>query len=123
MQCIVFLITFTPIFLFYLAHKDVKSGKKPARKTTRAGGSEMDLKKIAQEQQVKLEKEREERKEQIKATKEAAAAEHSFEIPLAPASSKAPAKAKPKEQKDPQPSKTTKVDKPNKTFEDITLGL
>ncbi|XP_070759355.1 immunoglobulin-like and fibronectin type III domain-containing protein 1 [Enoplosus armatus] len=57
------------------ADKDAQKGKKSARKTTRAGGSGMDLQKVAQEQQVKLEKEREERKEQIKAAKEAVAAE------------------------------------------------
>lgn len=59
---------------FYLADKSVPKGKKAARKTTRAGGSGEDLTKIAQEQQVKLEKEREEIKEKIKVAKEAAAA-------------------------------------------------
>ncbi|XP_030585511.1 immunoglobulin-like and fibronectin type III domain-containing protein 1 [Archocentrus centrarchus] len=56
------------------ADKDANKGKKTARKTTRAGGSGMDLQKIAKEQQAKLEKAKEERKEQIKAAKEAAAA-------------------------------------------------
>lgn len=41
----------------------------------------MDLQKVAEEQQIKLEKEREERKEQIKAAKEAAAAAHPPEAP------------------------------------------
>nr|XP_040060954.1 immunoglobulin-like and fibronectin type III domain-containing protein 1 isoform X2 [Gasterosteus aculeatus aculeatus] len=49
------------------ADKDAQKGKKAARKTTRAGGSGMDLQKVAQEQQTKLAKDREERKEQIKA--------------------------------------------------------
>ncbi|XP_040890311.1 immunoglobulin-like and fibronectin type III domain-containing protein 1 [Toxotes jaculatrix] len=56
------------------ADKDAQKGKKSVRKTTRAGGSGVDLQKIAQEQQAKLEKEREERKEQIIAAKQAAAA-------------------------------------------------
>lgn len=54
--------------------KGEQMGKKSARKTTRAGGSGMDLQKVAKEQQIILEKEKEERKEQIKAAKEAAAA-------------------------------------------------
>lgn len=83
------------------ADKDAQKGKKSARKTTRAGGSGMDLQKVAQEQQAKLETEREERKEQIKATKEAPPAES----PQAPASSKGPAKTEPEAPKDPEPSK------------------
>uniref|UniRef100_A0A4W6CIG6 Immunoglobulin like and fibronectin type III domain containing 1, tandem duplicate 4 n=1 Tax=Lates calcarifer TaxID=8187 RepID=A0A4W6CIG6_LATCA len=67
------------------ADKDAQKGKKSARKTTRAGGSGMDLQKVAQEQQAKLEKVREERKEQIKAAKEAAAAAPPPETPAAPA--------------------------------------
>ncbi|XP_030634071.1 immunoglobulin-like and fibronectin type III domain-containing protein 1 [Chanos chanos] len=57
-------------------------GKKKARKTTQAGGGGVDLEKIAQEQQEKLQKEREERMELLKqaqaeqkAKEEAAAAE------------------------------------------------
>lgn len=64
-----------PLFFFCnSADKGAPAGKKSARKTTRAGGSGIDLQKVAEEQQIKLEKEREERKEQIKAAKEAAAA-------------------------------------------------
>ncbi|KAE8298274.1 Immunoglobulin-like and fibronectin type III domain-containing protein 1 [Larimichthys crocea] len=81
------------------ADKDAQKGKKSARKTTRAGGSGVDLQKVAQEQQAKLEKERGERKEQIKAAKEAAAAAPPPESPPAPSV------AKPQEPKDPQPSK------------------
>lgn len=73
-----------------LADKDAQKGKKTARKTTRAGGSDVDLNKIAQEQQVKLENEREERNKQIQAAKEAAAA---AAPEPAPADTKAPAKA------------------------------
>ncbi|XP_036957612.1 immunoglobulin-like and fibronectin type III domain-containing protein 1 isoform X2 [Acanthopagrus latus] len=73
------------------ADKDAQKGKKTARKTTRAGGSGVDLQKIAEEQQVKLVKEREERKEQIKAVKEAAAAAPPPETPPAPAPTEAPA--------------------------------
>ncbi|XP_035858478.1 immunoglobulin-like and fibronectin type III domain-containing protein 1 isoform X3 [Sander lucioperca] len=76
--------------------KDAGKGKKSVRKTTRAGGSGMDLQKVAQEQQGKLEKQREERKEQIKA---AAAAAPPPETPPAPA----PTKAEPKAPKDPEP--------------------
>ncbi|XP_023271938.1 immunoglobulin-like and fibronectin type III domain-containing protein 1 isoform X2 [Seriola lalandi dorsalis] len=78
------------------ADKDAQKGKKSARKTTRAGGSGVDLQKIAQEQQAKLEKEREEIKEQIKAAKEAAAAAPPPppETPGAPAPTKAPAASK-----------------------------
>ncbi|KAM9361326.1 immunoglobulin-like and fibronectin type III domain-containing protein 1 [Symphorus nematophorus] len=82
------------------ADKTVPKGKKAARKTTKAGGSGMDLTKVAQEQQIKLEKKREERKEQIKAVQEAAAAAPPPESPPAPAPTKAPAVAQPK---DPEP--------------------
>uniref|UniRef100_A0A667WK85 Immunoglobulin like and fibronectin type III domain containing 1, tandem duplicate 4 n=1 Tax=Myripristis murdjan TaxID=586833 RepID=A0A667WK85_9TELE len=61
-------------WLIVEADKDTPKGKKSARKTTRAGGSGVDVQKIAQEQHVKLEKEKEERIEQVKAAKEAAAA-------------------------------------------------
>ncbi|XP_071351211.1 immunoglobulin-like and fibronectin type III domain-containing protein 1 isoform X2 [Trachinotus anak] len=87
------------------ADKDAEKGKKSARKTTRAGGSGVDLQKVAHEQQAKLEKEREERKEQIKAAKEAAAAAPPPETPAAPAPTKAPAASK--AAKDPEP-KTAK---------------
>ncbi|XP_074524983.1 immunoglobulin-like and fibronectin type III domain-containing protein 1 [Halichoeres trimaculatus] len=66
--------------------KDAQKGKKTARKTTRAGGSGIDLQKIAEEQQNKLKKEREEIKEQIQIAKEAAAAAP----PPAPAPTKTP---------------------------------
>ncbi|XP_077429532.1 immunoglobulin-like and fibronectin type III domain-containing protein 1 [Vanacampus margaritifer] len=46
-------------------------GKKSIRKTTKAGGSGIDLQKVAQEQHEKLEKQKEERKEQILAAKQA----------------------------------------------------
>ncbi|XP_054473183.1 immunoglobulin-like and fibronectin type III domain-containing protein 1 [Anoplopoma fimbria] len=77
------------------ADKDAQKGKKAARKTTKAGGSGMDLQKVAQEQQAKLVKEREERKEQIIA----AAAAPPPASPPAPASTK----AGPKETKDAGP--------------------
>ncbi|XP_059184837.1 immunoglobulin-like and fibronectin type III domain-containing protein 1 [Centropristis striata] len=75
------------------ADKDAQKGKKSARKTTRAGGSGVDLQKIAQEQQVKLEKKREEVKEQIKA----AAAAPPPEAPPA-------AKPEPQKPQEPEPS-------------------
>ncbi|XP_060925114.1 immunoglobulin-like and fibronectin type III domain-containing protein 1 [Limanda limanda] len=78
------------------ADKEAPKGKKAARKTTRAGGAGVDLQKVAQEQQVKLVKEREERKEQIQVAKEAAAAAPPPEAPPAPA-------AVPQAQKDPGP--------------------
>nr|XP_057911821.1 immunoglobulin-like and fibronectin type III domain-containing protein 1 [Doryrhamphus excisus] len=49
------------------ADKDTDQGKKSVRKTTKAGGSGIDLQKVAQEQNAKLEKE----KEEVKAAKEA----------------------------------------------------
>lgn len=90
-------------FYFNSAEKDVQKGKKTARKTTRAGGSGVDVQKIAQEQQAKLEKEKDERMEQIKAAKEAAATAPPPESPPAPA--KVQAVAKPKAPKDPETSK------------------
>uniref|UniRef100_A0A3Q1BT14 Immunoglobulin like and fibronectin type III domain containing 1, tandem duplicate 4 n=1 Tax=Amphiprion ocellaris TaxID=80972 RepID=A0A3Q1BT14_AMPOC len=74
------------------ADKEVPKGKKSARKATRAGGSGMDLQKIAQEQQIKLE----EKKEQIKAAKQAAAP------PPEPSPAPPPTKVEPKA---PEPSK------------------
>nr|XP_033483689.1 immunoglobulin-like and fibronectin type III domain-containing protein 1 isoform X4 [Epinephelus lanceolatus] len=75
------------------ADKDAQQGKKSARKTTTAGGSGMDLQKVAKEQQVKLEKKREERREQIKAAP-----------PPEPPPAPAPApKPEPKAPKDPEP--------------------
>ncbi|XP_035804872.2 immunoglobulin-like and fibronectin type III domain-containing protein 1 isoform X2 [Amphiprion ocellaris] len=68
------------------ADKEVPKGKKSARKATRAGGSGMDLQKIAQEQQIKLE----EKKEQIKAAKQAAAP------PPEPSPAPPPTKVEPK---------------------------
>ncbi|KAM8914643.1 immunoglobulin-like and fibronectin type III domain-containing protein 1 isoform 2-T2 [Spinachia spinachia] len=74
------------------ADKDAQKGKKTARKTTRAGGSGMDLQKVAQEQQTKLAKEREERKEQIKATSTAPPPPpESPAAPLAPPPPESPA--------------------------------
>lgn len=80
--------------MFNSADKDAQKGKKSARKTTRAGGAGIDLQKVAEEQHVKLEKEREVIKEQIKVAKEAAAAAPPPEAPPAPSPAKAPA-AKP----------------------------
>lgn len=78
--------------MFNSADKDAQKGKKSARKTTRAGGAGIDLQKVAEEQQVKLEKEREVIKEQIKVAKEAAAAAAPPpEAPPAPSPAKAPA--------------------------------
>lgn len=68
----------------------------------------MDLQKIAQEQQVKLEKEREEIKEQIKAVKEAAPPPESPAVPPvppAPAPAKAQAVSTPPAAKEPEQSK------------------
>ncbi|XP_047440238.1 immunoglobulin-like and fibronectin type III domain-containing protein 1 isoform X2 [Mugil cephalus] len=79
-------------WLIVEADKDAQKGKKSARKTTRAGGSGVDLQKIAEEQQEKLQKQREEIKEQIKAVKETAAAAAQAESPPAPSKAK-PAKA------------------------------
>ncbi|XP_077385040.1 immunoglobulin-like and fibronectin type III domain-containing protein 1 [Festucalex cinctus] len=53
------------------ADKDADQGKKSMRKTTKAGGSGIDLQKVAQEQHEKLEKQKEELREQIQAAKEA----------------------------------------------------
>ncbi|KAM9799898.1 immunoglobulin-like and fibronectin type III domain-containing protein 1 [Syngnathus typhle] len=58
-------------WLIVEADKDAGKGKKSMRKTTRAGGSGIDLEKVAQEQHEKLEKQKEELKEQIKAAEEA----------------------------------------------------
>ncbi|XP_062402366.1 immunoglobulin-like and fibronectin type III domain-containing protein 1 isoform X2 [Sardina pilchardus] len=52
-------------------------GKKKTRKTTKAGGSGLDLEKIAKEQQDKLQKDRAERIEAVQAAKEAAATDDS----------------------------------------------
>ncbi|XP_077459140.1 immunoglobulin-like and fibronectin type III domain-containing protein 1 [Stigmatopora argus] len=52
-------------WLIVEADKDADQGKKSARKTTKAGGSGMDLQKVAREQQEKLEKQKEELREQI----------------------------------------------------------
>lgn len=94
-HCIAFFFS-----IFNSADKDAQKGKKSARKTTRAGGSGIDLQKVAEEQQAKLEKEREERKEQIKAAQEAAAAAAPPpESPPAPSPAKAPAVAEPKTSK------------------------
>ncbi|KAK7916434.1 hypothetical protein WMY93_012195 [Mugilogobius chulae] len=68
--------------------KNAGKGKKSERKTTRAGGSGVDLLQVAQEQQAKLEKQYEERKEIIKAAQEVAAAAPPPETP-------APKKAEP----------------------------
>ncbi|XP_072238784.1 immunoglobulin-like and fibronectin type III domain-containing protein 1 [Leuresthes tenuis] len=82
------------------ADKDAQQGKKSARKATRAGGSGTDLQKIAQEQQAKLEKVREERKEQIKT----ALAAPPPESPPAPE----PSNAEIKSTKAPEPRKVAK---------------
>ncbi|XP_061688319.1 immunoglobulin-like and fibronectin type III domain-containing protein 1 [Syngnathoides biaculeatus] len=49
------------------ADKDTDQGKKSVRKTTKAGGSGINLEKVAQEQHEKLEKQKEELKKQIEA--------------------------------------------------------
>uniref|UniRef100_A0A3P8WG85 Immunoglobulin-like and fibronectin type III domain-containing protein 1 n=1 Tax=Cynoglossus semilaevis TaxID=244447 RepID=A0A3P8WG85_CYNSE len=90
------------------ADKDVQKGKKAARKTTRAGGAGMDLQKVAQEQQTKLEKERIERREQIKAAKEAAAAAVTTDpskIPAAAEQTETPAVVSNNTHKENDPSK------------------
>uniref|UniRef100_W5LBA3 Immunoglobulin like and fibronectin type III domain containing 1, tandem duplicate 3 n=1 Tax=Astyanax mexicanus TaxID=7994 RepID=W5LBA3_ASTMX len=78
-------------------------GKKAARKTTQAGGSGVDVAKIAAEQQSKLQKAREERMETIKQEQ----AEEPMPVPAtepgAPAEPKPKAKAKPKAQPKPKP--------------------
>ncbi|XP_061114987.1 immunoglobulin-like and fibronectin type III domain-containing protein 1 isoform X2 [Conger conger] len=51
---------------------DSEPGKKKVRKTTQAGGAGMDLKKVAQEQQAKLQKEKEDKQEAMKKEKEEA---------------------------------------------------
>ncbi|KAM9813446.1 immunoglobulin-like and fibronectin type III domain-containing protein 1 [Neosynchiropus ocellatus] len=78
-------------WLLVEADKEASNGKKSARKTTRAGGSGEDLAKIAQEQQQKLEKERGEIQEKIKAAKEAKA-----EAEAAEAAAKTPVTKAPK---------------------------
>ncbi|XP_076125295.1 immunoglobulin-like and fibronectin type III domain-containing protein 1 [Alosa pseudoharengus] len=65
-------------FLVVEADKDpALHGKKKTRKTTKAGGSGLDLEKIAKEQQDKLQKDRAERIEAVKAAKEATVADGS----------------------------------------------
>lgn len=109
---IMFILTANFFFLSFFffspnsADKDAQKGKKSARKTTRAGGSGMDLHKIAQEQQAKLEKVKEEREEQKKTAQEVVAAAPPNESPPAPAPSKAPVKTEPKATKSPEQSKT-----------------
>ena len=56
--------TYLTILINLTADKDAKKGKPAERKTTRAGGSGADLAKIAQQQQEKLVKVREELVEQ-----------------------------------------------------------
>ncbi|XP_051269604.1 immunoglobulin-like and fibronectin type III domain-containing protein 1 isoform X3 [Dicentrarchus labrax] len=108
-------------WLIVEADKDAPKGKKSARKTTRAGGSGVDLQKVAQEQQAKLEKDREERKEQIKVAKEAAAAAPPPESPPATAGVKTEApKPKPKGVKEPADSPVVEV---ASTEPGITCGL
>ncbi|XP_029946944.1 immunoglobulin-like and fibronectin type III domain-containing protein 1 [Salarias fasciatus] len=79
------------------ADKDAQQGKKTARKKTRAGGAGIDLTKIAEEQQTKLEKIKEERKEQIKAAQEA---------PPPPEPVKTPEPPKPEAPKAPPPTES-----------------
>ncbi|XP_041944625.1 immunoglobulin-like and fibronectin type III domain-containing protein 1 isoform X4 [Alosa sapidissima] len=72
-------------FLVVEADKDpALHGKKKARKTTKAGGSGLDLEKIAKEQQDKLQKDRAERIEAVKAAKEATVADGSGSGSAAP---------------------------------------
>lgn len=60
-----------PYFPILLADNDpAQAGKKKARKTTRAGGAGVDLEKVAQEQQIKIQKEKEKIEAAIQAKKE-----------------------------------------------------
>ncbi|CAL1609095.1 unnamed protein product [Knipowitschia caucasica] len=68
-------------FLIVEPDKSVGKGKKSERKTTRAGGSGVNLQQVAQEQQAKLEQQWEERKEIIKQAQEEAAAAPPPEAP------------------------------------------
>nr|XP_020486337.1 immunoglobulin-like and fibronectin type III domain-containing protein 1 [Labrus bergylta] len=105
-------------WLIVEADKDPK-GKKKARKTTRAGGGGPELLKIAQEQQAKVQKERDELIAKVKAEAEAAAAEKAEAEAKAKAEAeakaeakakaKAEAKAKPKEKTDGKTKTKTKA--------------
>ncbi|KAK7155702.1 hypothetical protein R3I93_010373 [Phoxinus phoxinus] len=82
-------------------------GKKAARKTTQAGGGGTDLIKIAAEQQEKLQKERDERMEQLKQIQAEAAAKEEEKLAeeetAAPEAPKPKAKPKPKPKPEPKP--------------------
>ncbi|XP_076003215.1 immunoglobulin-like and fibronectin type III domain-containing protein 1 [Genypterus blacodes] len=103
-------------WLIVEADKQAQKGKRSARKTTRAGGSGMDLQKVAEEQQVKLEKVREENKEQVKAAKAAAEAAPPPATEAAPPpaipAAPAPSVAEPKAVKEPETAETTEVPEP-----------
>lgn len=63
----VYLLIYFPCSLSFLFHDQADNnqnlhGKKKVRKTTQAGGSGLDLTKIAAEQQIKLQKDKEEMK-------------------------------------------------------------
>lgn len=77
-------------------------GKKAVRKTTQAGGGGADLIKIAAEQQEKLQKEREERMEQLKQIQAEAAAAKEEEKP-AEEETAVPEEPKPKAKPKPEP--------------------
>ncbi|XP_036388767.1 immunoglobulin-like and fibronectin type III domain-containing protein 1 [Megalops cyprinoides] len=59
-------------------------GKKKARKTTQAGGATVNLEKVAQEQQVKLQKEREEKLEVVRKAQEEKEVAKAAEAPVEP---------------------------------------
>ncbi|XP_035517026.1 immunoglobulin-like and fibronectin type III domain-containing protein 1 [Morone saxatilis] len=90
------------------------AGKKKARKTTRAGGGGEDLLKIAQEQQAKIQKERDELIAKVRAEAEAAAAAAAAEAAAkaeAEAKAKAEAEAKAKAKAKEKPKAKAKVKK------------
>ncbi|KAG7472123.1 hypothetical protein MATL_G00105240 [Megalops atlanticus] len=62
----------------------VPPGKKKARKTTQAGGATVNLEKVAQEQQVKLQKEREEKLEVLRKVQEEKEVAKAAEPPMQP---------------------------------------
>ncbi|XP_034562794.1 immunoglobulin-like and fibronectin type III domain-containing protein 1 [Notolabrus celidotus] len=120
-------------WLIVEADKDPNSiGKKKARKTTRAGGGNPELLKIAQEQQAKVQKERDELLAKIKAEADAAAAEKeeadakakaeaeakAAALAKAKAEAKAKAKAKPKTGEKANTKKKAKAKKEEEEGED-----
>uniref|UniRef100_A0A673GY14 Immunoglobulin-like and fibronectin type III domain-containing protein 1 n=1 Tax=Sinocyclocheilus rhinocerous TaxID=307959 RepID=A0A673GY14_9TELE len=94
-------------------------GKKGARKTTQAGGGGEDLIRIAAEQQEKLQKEREERMEQLKQIQAEKTAANEEEKP-AEEGTAVPEPPKPKAKPKPKPKPETKTDSEGVHF---TSGL